>query len=105
MIQVPWESSSSSQKWHHNKIAAPTIAANRPPAACTSLPAAAFLEVVVVGELEGAEDVEPGVLVIPEFDGILVGVYWTARKFVKLVSLAVALPVISPAVRALVEVK
>ena len=50
-------------------------------------------------ELEDADDLLAvavtlgGVLVIPEFGGILVGVYLIPLSFVQLVSLAVALPV------------
>jgi hypothetical protein len=46
-----------------------------------------------------------GVLVIPEFGGMLVGVYLTPLKFVQDVNLAVALPVIFPGVMLLVGVQ
>lgn len=66
----------------------------------------AFVDWLVLEPLDSvAEIVATLPLPVPEFGGMLVGVNRTSSVFVQLVSLAVALPVIAPAVALPVSVK
>lgn len=93
---------------HHNKATTPNRANIKPPAACASFPTATFADVL------GLEDapvplpvavLDVAVMDIPEFGGLLVGVYRFSAVVVQLVNLLVALPVIGPAIALSVGVK